>query len=145
MRRLCIARAIANQPKVLLMDKPCSALDPIATARIEELITELKAEYTIVTHDIVTGLPRAFFDFRLTGCRNKVLRPERLLRNPQRFPQLPQTLTQQAYARRREHKDFSDAAEKDGFRACAFQAPLAVALCRQIMCHLLFGQQPVTF
>ncbi len=54
MQRLCIARAIANRPKVLLMDEPCSALDPIATARIEELITELKTEYTIVivTHNM---------------------------------------------------------------------------------------------
>ena len=54
MQRLCIARAIANRPKVLLMDEPCSALDPIATARIEELIDELKAEYTIVivTHNM---------------------------------------------------------------------------------------------
>ncbi len=54
MQRLCIARAIANRPKVLLMDEPCSALDPIATARIEELISELKAEYTIVivTHNM---------------------------------------------------------------------------------------------
>ena len=54
MQRLCIARAIANRPKVLLMDEPCSALDPIATARVEELISELKAEYTIVivTHNM---------------------------------------------------------------------------------------------
>ncbi len=54
MQRLCIARAIANRPKVLLMDEPCSALDPIATARIEELIDELKTEYTIVivTHNM---------------------------------------------------------------------------------------------
>jgi phosphate transport system ATP-binding protein len=54
MQRLCIARAIANRPKVLLMDEPCSALDPIATMRIEELINELKKEYTIVlvTHNM---------------------------------------------------------------------------------------------
>jgi len=54
MQRLCIARAIANRPKVLLMDEPCSALDPIATTRIEELINELKREYTIVivTHNM---------------------------------------------------------------------------------------------
>ena len=53
-QRLCIARAIAVQPDVVLMDEPCSALDPIATARIEELITELKSEYTIVivTHNM---------------------------------------------------------------------------------------------
>jgi len=53
-QRLCIARAIAVQPDVILMDEPCSALDPIATARIEELIAELKARYTIVivTHSM---------------------------------------------------------------------------------------------
>ncbi|MBP7937369.1 MAG: phosphate ABC transporter ATP-binding protein [Phycisphaerae bacterium] len=53
-QRLCIARAIALQPEVLLMDEPCSALDPIATARIEDLIDELKASYTValVTHNM---------------------------------------------------------------------------------------------
>jgi phosphate transport system ATP-binding protein len=53
-QRLCIARAIAVQPEVILMDEPCSALDPIATARIEQLIKELKEHYTIVivTHSM---------------------------------------------------------------------------------------------
>jgi len=53
-QRLCIARALGNQPGVLLMDEPCSALDPIATQRIEELIVGLKQEYTIVivTHNM---------------------------------------------------------------------------------------------
>jgi phosphate transport system ATP-binding protein len=53
-QRLCIARAIAVEPEVILMDEPCSALDPIATARIEELIDELKTNYTIVivTHSM---------------------------------------------------------------------------------------------
>jgi len=54
MQRLCIARAIANEPEVILMDEPCSALDPIATAKVEELIHELKLKYTIVivTHNM---------------------------------------------------------------------------------------------
>jgi phosphate transport system ATP-binding protein len=53
-QRLCIARAIAVQPEVLLMDEPCSALDPISTLAIEELIGELKKDYTIVivTHNM---------------------------------------------------------------------------------------------
>ncbi len=53
-QRLCIARAIAVQPRVLLMDEPCSALDPVATLKIEELIRELAADYTIVivTHNM---------------------------------------------------------------------------------------------
>ena len=54
MQRLCIARAIAVHPEIILMDEPCSALDPIATARIEDLIDELKENYTvvIVTHNM---------------------------------------------------------------------------------------------
>ncbi|CAB4554545.1 unannotated protein [freshwater metagenome] len=53
-QRLCIARAIAVEPEVILMDEPCSALDPIATARIEDLMQELKSDYTIliVTHNM---------------------------------------------------------------------------------------------
>jgi phosphate transport system ATP-binding protein len=53
-QRLCIARAIAVEPEVILMDEPCSALDPIATARIEDLMQEIKSEYTIiiVTHNM---------------------------------------------------------------------------------------------
>jgi len=54
MQRLCIARAIAVEPEIILMDEPCSALDPIATLRIEELMRELKKQYTIVivTHNM---------------------------------------------------------------------------------------------
>lgn len=54
MQRLCIARAIANNPEIILMDEPCSALDPVATGKIEDLIHDLKKEYTIVivTHNM---------------------------------------------------------------------------------------------
>ncbi len=54
MQRLCIARAITNQPEILLMDEPCSALDPVATSKIEDLIYSLKTDFTIVivTHNM---------------------------------------------------------------------------------------------
>ena len=53
-QRLCIARALATQPEVILMDEPCSALDPISTLKIEELMFELRRQYTIVivTHNM---------------------------------------------------------------------------------------------
>jgi phosphate transport system ATP-binding protein len=72
-QRLCIARAIAVRPQVLLMDEPCSALDPVSTLAIEDLVTELKADYTIVvvTHDLQQAARvsdrTAFFDRAATG------------------------------------------------------------------------------
>jgi phosphate transport system ATP-binding protein len=72
-QRLCIARAIAVQPDVLLMDEPCSALDPISTLAIEDLISELKKNYTIVivTHNMQQAArvsdQTAFFNLRATG------------------------------------------------------------------------------
>jgi phosphate transport system ATP-binding protein len=72
-QRLCIARAIAVNPQVLLMDEPCSALDPISTLAIEELITELKSNYTIVivTHNMQQAArvsdQTAFFNLKATG------------------------------------------------------------------------------
>ena len=76
-QRLCIARAIATNPDVVLMDEPCSALDPIATARIEDLMDELKTDYTIVivTHNMQQAARvsdrTAFFtvDVKETGDR----------------------------------------------------------------------------
>jgi phosphate transport system ATP-binding protein len=80
-QRLCIARAIATSPDVLLMDEPCSALDPIATLRIEELMVELKLDYSIVivTHNMQQAARvsdrTAFFtvDESVTGHRTGVL------------------------------------------------------------------------
>jgi phosphate transport system ATP-binding protein len=72
-QRLCIARAIAVQPDVLLMDEPCSALDPISTLAIEDLIAHLKRDYTIVivTHNMQQAArvsdQTAFFNLRATG------------------------------------------------------------------------------
>jgi phosphate transport system ATP-binding protein len=93
-QRLCIARAIATSPDVLLMDEPCSALDPIATLRIEELMQELKEDYTIiiVTHNMQQAARvserTAFFNVRLnergqrTGHLVEYSETGRLFTNP---------------------------------------------------------------
>ncbi len=78
-QRLCIARAIAVQPDVLLMDEPCSALDPISTLAIEDLINELKADYTIVivTHNMQQAArvseTTAFFNLAGVGKPGKLI------------------------------------------------------------------------
>jgi phosphate transport system ATP-binding protein len=90
-QRLCIARAIAVQPEVILMDEPASALDPIATGKIEELILELKRNYTIiiVTHNMGQASRvsdyTAFFmvDSQRTGYLQEYAETEQLFLNPQ--------------------------------------------------------------
>jgi phosphate transport system ATP-binding protein len=85
-QRLCIARAIAVNPEVILMDEPCSALDPIATARIEELIDELRENFTIVivTHSMQQAARvsqrTAFFHL---GDLVEVGETERIFTNPE--------------------------------------------------------------
>ncbi len=90
-QRLCIARAIAVSPDVLLMDEPCSALDPISTLAIEDLIAQLKAEYTIVivTHNMQQAARvsdrTAFFNISGTGQPGKLIEIDdtaRIFANP---------------------------------------------------------------
>jgi phosphate transport system ATP-binding protein len=90
-QRLCIARAIAVQPDVLLMDEPCSALDPISTLAIEDLIAELKQDYTIVivTHNMQQAArvsdQTAFFNLEATGKPGRLVEvddTEKIFSNP---------------------------------------------------------------
>jgi len=84
-QRLCIARALAVAPEVLLMDEPCSALDPISTGKIEELIFELKAQYTIVivTHNMQQAARVAeYTGFFLLGRLIEYDKTEKIFTNP---------------------------------------------------------------
>src|SRR5580700_4507795 len=84
-QRLCIARALAVEPEVLLMDEPCSALDPISTGKIEELIFQLKAQYTIVivTHNMQQAARVAeYTGFFLLGRMIEYDKTEKIFTNP---------------------------------------------------------------
>ncbi|MEO0454643.1 MAG: phosphate ABC transporter ATP-binding protein PstB [Verrucomicrobiota bacterium] len=87
MQRLCIARAIAVEPEIILMDEPCSALDPIATAKVEELIAELKDKFTIVivTHNMQqAGRCSDHTAFLYLGRLIEMDRTEKIFTNPSR-------------------------------------------------------------
>jgi phosphate transport system ATP-binding protein len=84
-QRLCIARTIAVEPEVIIMDEPCSALDPVATLRIEELIEDLEKRYTIilVTHNMQqAGRVADTTAFLLGGELVEVAETEKLFTNP---------------------------------------------------------------
>ncbi len=84
-QRLCIARAIAVEPRIILMDEPCSALDPLATAKVEELIQKLKTRYTIVivTHNMQqAGRCSDFTAFFYLGKLIEVGRTGKIFTNP---------------------------------------------------------------
>jgi phosphate transport system ATP-binding protein len=84
-QRLCIARTMAVEPEVIIMDEPCSALDPVATLKIEELISELKQRYTIilVTHNMQqAGRVADTTAFMLTGELVEVDETEKIFTNP---------------------------------------------------------------
>jgi len=84
-QRLCIARALSVEPEVLLMDEPCSALDPIATAKIEELIHGLKTQYTIVivTHNMQqAGRVSDFTALFYMGCLIEIGSTTKIFTNP---------------------------------------------------------------
>ncbi len=84
-QRICIARAIAAEPEVLLMDEPCSALDPIATNRIEALIEELRGEYTIliVTHNMQQAARVSDYTaFMYLGCLIEYGPTDSIFQNP---------------------------------------------------------------
>ncbi len=86
-QRLCVARALAVKPEVLLMDEPCSALDPISTARIEELLLELKENYTIVivTHNMQQAARCSDFTaFMYTGNLIEFGETRQIFTNPNR-------------------------------------------------------------